>query len=55
MKVCCVLLFLVSVTNMTQDRMDVRENGKIKTKQLAHNFEETMERRRIEMVSDKNA
>jgi hypothetical protein len=40
MKVCCVLSLLVLVTNMTQDRMDVRENGKIKTKQLAHNFEQ---------------
>jgi len=41
---------------MTQDRVDVRENGKIKTKQLVHIFDQnTMERRRIEMVSDKNA
>jgi hypothetical protein len=39
-KTCCALSFLGLVANMTQDRTDVRENGKIKTKQLVHNFDQ---------------
>jgi len=39
-KTCCALLFLGLVKNITQSRMDVRENGKIKRKQLVHNFDQ---------------
>lgn len=31
MKICSVLSFLGLVTNITQDRMDIREKRKIKT------------------------
>jgi hypothetical protein len=37
-KTCCAQSFLGLVTNTTQDRMDIRENEKIKTKQLVCNF-----------------